>query len=52
MPVTHQTPTTRLGPMIVIARQQRGHLRFHGVLHQLPGPRSQNLRQRVLNSLC
>ena len=51
MPVTHQSPTAGLGPMIVIGRQQRGHLRFHRVSHQLPGPRSQNLRQRVLNSL-
>ena len=51
MPVTHQAPTAGLGPMIGVGRQQRGHLRFHGVPHQLPGPRSQNLRQRVLNSL-
>ena len=52
MPVTHQAPTTALGPMILIGRKQRRHLRLHGMPHQLPGPRSQNLRQRVLNSLC
>ena len=51
MPVTHQSPTAHLGPMIGVGRQQRRHLRFHGVPHQLPCPRSQNLRQPILNSL-
>ena len=37
--------------MIGVGRQQRGHFRFHGMPHPLPYPRSQNLRQRVLNSL-
>ena len=52
MPVTYQTPMTGRGPNTLIDRQQRRHLRLHGMPHKLSGTRSENLGQRILNSLC
>ncbi len=51
MPVTDETPTTGRGSLILVRRQQSGHLRFNGMPQQMLRARSENLRQRILNSL-